>query len=813
MLRNYLKTAFRNLYRERLFTVINLIGLSIGIACCVLILLYVHSELSYDKFHSKSDRIYRAWVKEEYRTGQEFFNTVTPYTLATALRNELPEIESVTQVSVLNWDINYRSSKISEPVHMVSPSFFETFDFRSVSGNLAHVLDDARSVVLTRDAALKYFGEINAVGEELVFDVGDEQRIFEVRAIVEDPPVNSSLSFDILISDVNLPSLFSPFALENWFNVSPETYVLLNEGADNGSLETKLGAVAEKYVDMSDGDKYTIGLQPLSDIHLNPDFPVGIAPVSNPKYSYILGSVALLILLLACINFVLLSISKSVGRAKEVGVRKSIGAFQGQIIQQFLSEAILTVFVSLCFGMLLVWGFLPFFNGLSGKELQLTWSPFLLLLILSLVTVIGLIAGFYPAFVVSKFDPAHILKGGAVGVKGKKGLRQILVGVQFVLSLGLIASTIIMTRQLEFLRNKDLGFDKQQLVSVQLPESQGNLSKVIGKGLEEATLFRTKLLSSNNIVSVASSAHDFSSGRWIGVGFTDEQNQYREFNLNVVSPTYVETLGLELAMGRDFMLNNDSDKRRSLIVNQTFADKFGIESLNDSKISKTNFGDHEIIGIVEDFNYYSLHGQIEPLVLTLSPSMFFSGGIDIDIFSNPAPKLVVRLQKNRIEDGIGDIQKAWAEIVGDQPFDFQFVDNQLDLQYRNERNLGRIISIASILAILVGGLGLFALASLNIHNQMRELSIRKVMGASDGDTALIIVKEYLILIGVTLMIATPITWLFMSNWLSSFTYSIPMSIVYFLGSGMIATIMALISISYHTAKAVRSQPVEFLKYE
>lgn len=812
MLRNYLVTAFRNLYRKRLFTVTNLMGLSIGIACCVLILLYVHSELSYDKFHSKSERIYRVWVKEEYKTGQEFFNTVTPYALAGALGEEVSEIAHISRLSVFNWDIRYRSSKISETVHMVSPSFFKIFDFELIVGTLTGVMDDAKSIVLTRETALKYFGRTDVVGEEIVFEVGDEPKIFEVRAVVESPPLNSSISFNILVSDVNLPSLFDPFVLQDWFNVSPETYVLLHDGSDP-NLDTKFKVIADKYVGMPEGDMYTIGLQPLTDIHLNPDFPVGIAPVTDPKYAYILGSVALLILILACINFVLLSISKSVGRAKEVGVRKSIGAFQKQIVQQFLSEAMVTVLASLCIGMLLVWIFLPFFKGLSGKDLQLTWSPFLVLLIFFLIIVIGLVAGFYPAFVVSKFDPAHILKGGSVQVKGKKQLSQILVGVQFVLSLGLIASTIIMTRQLEFLRNKDLGFDKQQLVSVQLPETQGNLFNLIYGGLQQAALFRSRLSTSQNIVEVTSSTHDFSPGRWISVGFTDEQNQYREFNINVVTSNYIKTLGLELAMGRDFMMGNDSDKRRAVIVNQAFANKFGITSLNDAKISKANFGDHEIIGVVKDFNYYSLHGQIEPLALTLNPSIFLGGGTNIDIYSDPAPKLLVRLQGNRIENGIKDVRGAWSEIVGEKPFDFQFVDNQLELQYRNEHNLGSIISIASVLAIIVGGLGLFALASLNIHNQMRVLSIRKILGASNIDLTLTIVREYFFLIGGTLLIATPITWYIMSDWLASFTYRIPMSMIYFLIAGFIATCMSMISIGYHTAKAVRSEPVEFLKHE
>ena len=661
--------------------------------------------------------------------------------------------------------------------------------------------------------ALKHFGSTDIIGKNVVFDLDGEEKIFLVKAVVQNPPTNSSIRFNMLISDLNKTTLLGGMQLENWFNINPETYVLLKEGSSLVNIEPKLSAISKKYVGMPEGDTYTIGFQPLTDIHLNPDYPVGIAPVTDPKYAYILGGIALLILSLACINFIMLSISKSVGRAKEVGVRKSIGALKSQIVQQFLSEAIITVFFALIIGLVLAKIFLPYFNDLANKELSMSFTPFLIGIALSMVIIIGIVAGSYPALVVSNFKAAKILKGGNTGISVKNNLRKILIGFQFVLSIGLIASTFIMTKQLNFIKNKNLGFDKEQLVSVQLQVPEGRMVATINNGMETAKLFKDKLNGLPEIESVAASSHTFSPGGWTEIGFTDLDGKYNEFNLNIVSPEYISTMDMKLVSGRDFQVENASDKRRAVIANEAFAKKYNIQNLNNAKISDANFGDHEIIGIVKDFNYTSLHGEIEPLVLSLNPSLFFVGNVDINIYSSLTPKLLVKLKPNTVQKGLSKIEQSWTEISGDNPFDYQFIDQQLDAVYEQERNLGTIVGIASLFAILVGGLGLFALASLNIQNRMKELSIRKILGASNGNTLFLIAKEYIILIVITLLIASPITWYIMSNWLSTFTYRIEITVVAFLIAGIVATVTAVLSISYHSYRAIRTEPIDYLRYE
>ncbi|MCG2459775.1 ABC transporter permease [Flavobacteriaceae bacterium F89] len=814
MLKNYFITSLRNLWKDKLNTVINTIGLSLGIACCILILLFVQNELSYDKFHSKSDRIFRAWVLEKYNNGNEFFNTVTPYPLADALKVEIPEVEEVVQVSVLNWKVVNGAESNNERIHMVSPSFFKVFDFNILKGNSDSPLSNVQNLVITENIAFKYFGNAQAVGKTIRFDLDGETKTFDVTAVVENPPKNSSLQFDFLISDLNKNSIFGTDALENWFNVNAETYVLLRNETQASTIDSKLKAISDKYVGMPKEDgTFTIGLQALTDIHLNPDFPIGIAPVSNPKYSFILGAIALTILVIACINFIILSISRSVGRAKEVGLRKSIGASNIQIIQQFLSEAIIMVFIGLLVGLLLARLFLPTFNMLSNKELEMTFTPYLVAVSIGLIFIIGIVAGSYPAFVVSNFKSATILKGGNAGVNGKGHLRRVLVGIQFALSIGLIACTLIMREQLNYLRNKDLGFDRDQLISIQLQVPESRLTTTIQKGMEIAEIYKSKLAGHPEIVNVSAASHSFSAEGWTKIGYSDTNGKYREFNLNIVSPNYLQTMGMKVIRGRSFQEGNESDKLGALIVNEAFAKEFGINDLNGAIIPDSPFADHEIIGIVKDFNYSSLHGNIEPVVLTLNPSLFFTNGVDLNIYSDPTPKLFVRLGRNGIAAGIQILKKTWNEVAGDQTFNFQFVDDQINAMYKQEQNLGKIVGIAAIITILVGSLGLFALVSLNIKTRMKELSIRKILGATNGMQLFLVSKEYVVLVAIALVASIPITWYIMLKWLSGFSYRIDISPIFFIMAGLVSLAAAILSIGYHSLKAVRTQPIEYLRQE
>ena len=814
MLRNYIKIALRNLRKDKLHTVINTVGLSLGIACCILILLFVQNELSFDRFHSKSDRLYRAWVLEEYENGNQFFNTVTPYPLAPALATEVPEIENIVQISILNWQADLGDKKFKERVHMVGPAFFEIFDFKVIAGSASMALSDVKNIVLTEDAAIKYFGNIQVVGNTMEFEVDDGRRTYEVAAVVENAPSNSSIKFDMLISDLNKDLLFGAMELDNWFNVSAETYVLLKEDVNITGIEAKLANISEKYVGMPPGDgKYNIGLQPMTDIHLNPEYPIGIAPLSDPKYSYILGGIALLILFIACINFIMLSISKSVGRALEVGVRKSIGASKLQIAQQFLSEAILTVFLGLLFGLILARLFLSKFNELSNKVLEMGLTPFLLLVCFGLVIVIGIIAGSYPAFVVSNFKSASILKGGITGQVQNSTLRRILIGVQFTLSIGLIASTLIMRDQLNYLKNRNLGFDKEQLVSVPLHVPDGRITATIQKGMEKAQLYTSKLKRFPQIKSVAVSSHTFSNAGWTELGYSDLEGMYHEFNLNVVSPEYISTMAMQIVKGRDFQEGNVADQQMAVIVNEAFAKAFAIENLNDAKIEGSPFGEHQIIGVVKDFNYASLHGKIQPLAMTLNPMIFFTNNINMNFYSDPTPKLFVKLEGDKISEGLEVLQKTWSEISPDETFEFQFIDEQISAMYKQEQNLGTIVGIAALFTILVGSLGLFALVSLNIQNRMKELSIRSILGASEGIRLYLISKEYIFMLLGALLISTPIAWYVMGDWLAGFAYRIPLSATFFLWAGLIALITSALSIGYHANKAVKTPPVEYLRNE
>ncbi len=816
MFKNYIITGFRNLKKDKLYTFINIIGLSLGIACCILILLFVQNELSFDKFHTKSDRIFRAWVLEEYNNGEEFFNTLTPFPLEKALETEFSEIEEVVQISTLNWQGIQESNVYDEQLHMVSQGFFNMFDFKPLSGTVEGAFDDVSSIVLSKDTAIKYYGTTDIIGKTLTFREGDTDKIFTVKAVVNNPPTNSSIKFNFLISDLNKSSLFQFMQLENWFSIGAETYVLLSENVIVDDLVDKLDVISSKYVRMSDEGTYTVGLQPLEDIHLNPEFPIGLAPVSNPKYAYILGGIALLILILACINFIMLSISKSTGRAKEVGVRKSVGAQRVQIIQQFLSEAILMVFFSLLVGLILARLFLPTFNVLANKELSLSLNPFLVLVCFFLIIIIGFIAGAYPALVVSNFNPITILKGSFTSGSKRNTFRKALVAFQFTLSMILIASTLIMREQLLFLKNKNLGFDKEQLVSVQLKEQPGGfggMSSGIKKSMDVAKMFKNKLRAHNEIEKVAATSHTFTGSGWTEISYSDINGGHNEFFLNVVSPNYVGTLGMQIVKGRDFLEDNESDARRAIIVNEAFAEKFNIQNLNGARIPGSNFSDHEIVGIVKDFNYASLHGEVQPLVLTINPSLFFVNNININIFSNPTPKLVVKLKPNQITEGIARLESTWKEILGNEVFEYQFVDEQINASYEQERNLSKIVGIAALFAIIVGSLGLFALASLNIQNRMKELSIRKILGASEQIVLYLVSKEYLIMIAITLLISAPICWYIMSNWLSGFAYRINIGIIYFIVAALIALFTTMVSIGYHAYNALKSQPVDYLRYE
>lgn len=816
MLRNYLKIAFRSLLRSKAHSLINVLGLSLGIVCCILIALFVKDEWTFDTFHSKADRIYRVYVREDYGENQQFFNTVTPLPMGPALVDNLPDVESYLRLVKMGTQVKVGDNQFSETLTMAERNLFSMFDFELLHGDRERVLSDKNNVVISDWLATKYFGQSDPINKVISIQIGENFEDFTVTGVSQ-VPTNSSIQFYLLVPDHNLNKIYSEQVLTSgWFNVNPETYVMLREGVQASEVESKFPALFKTLVGEEDykSSKYGPGLQPLTSIHLDNSYPVGIAPVSDPKYSYILAAIALLILFVACINFVTLSIGRSMKRAREVGIRKVVGAERKQLIFQFIGEAVIVTLIALLIGVVLSVLGLPVFNELAGKQLIFLWNGFFVLVVVSLITIIGIMAGSYPAFVLSAFKPISILKGSIHVGNTKQTMRKVLVGIQLVLSIILVSSTLIMQQQLRFLQNKNLGFNKEQLAVIQLNVPRtGRLTERVKKGFEQAEQFKIELSKIPGIAAMCATSHDFGNGAWIGVGYTDDQGTYRNFNLNIVDDDYIPVLKMEMKWGRNFSDENPSDARRAVVVNEAFAKEYGWTDPVGKRIPGKNFADHEVIGIVKDFNYASLYTAVQPLVIVQDPIIILSGVENISIDNSPVPKLLVRLRADNMATTIDEIKSAWNRLTGGEEFAFSFVDQTLNAVYASDQNLGKIVSIATLLAMAIGSLGLYALASLAMQNRTKEISIRKVMGATEQSLLVLLSKDYVLLIGLSLLLSVPVTWYMMSTWLQSFQYRIDVSWKVFALAGGLSLIVALVTISYQAIKTAWTRPAETLKYE
>ena len=814
MIRNYLKIALRALLRSKAHSAINIIGLSLGIGCCILITLFVKDEWTFDQFHSKADRIYRVYAREDYGPDEQFFYTSTPFPMGPALKDNIPEVEAHVRINKVGAQVRIGSELYAETLNVVDRDFFKVFDFEVVKGE-RDILEKANNIVISEEFAKKYFGEDDPINKVLSVQLGENFEEFTVAAVSKQVPTNSSISFNLLISDLNYPKLYNEQRLtQAWFNISPETYVMLREGVDQKTVEAKFPTLFRTLLgeERFNESKYAPGLQPLTTIHLDTDYPSADAPVSDPKYSLILAAIALLILFVACINFVTLSIGRSLKRAKEVGIRKVVGAARKQLIAQFIGEAVLIATISMIIGVAIAILCLPTFNNLSGKELSFPLDGFMFVVILSLLFVIGLISGSYPAFVLSAFRPVAILKGTLQTGNNKQVVRKVLVGIQLVLSIFLITCTLVMRNQLDFLQRKNLGFNKEQVVSIRMSQPRMPMREAVAKGFEKAELFKTALAGKPGIGEVCAASHAFGSG-FVNVGYTDDKDVYRTFDMLVVDDEYIPVMKMEMAMGRNFNDSNTSDVRRSVIVNEAFVKEYGWSDPLGKKLPGKAFIDHEIIGVVKDFNYTSLYSKVPPLVIVQNPEITLSGTENINVNDSPVPKLMVRLKAGETAAGLDEIKKAWTTIAGQAEFRFAFIEETLAVQYATDQNLGKIVSVATILAILIGSLGLYGLASLAMQNRTKEITIRKVFGATERSLLLLLSREYIVLIVICLVISVPLTIYMMQGWLATFEYRVDIGWMVFMISGGISLVIAMATIGHQTLKTAWTQPAQALKYE
>lgn len=731
MINNYLKIAFRLLWKNGRQTLINVSGLGIGIACCVLIILYVHSELTFDSFHLRADRIYRAWFKVDNGNGQVSIHTNTPFPMGPALETNFEEVESAVRVSPIFPWIKIEGEQFTERVNFVERNFFQVFDFPLSDGGRIGFTLEPKDAIITSSKAAKYFGEADPINKNISIQIGQNFEDFTIRAVVADAPANSTIQFDILISDANLEKLYSQQTLNSdWLRGFPETYILLNEETSLQQLHKKIATAAKSWLGPDFKGKYEVGLQPVRDIHFSKALPSSFTPSGDIRLSYILAGIGSLILFMACINFITLSIGMSLNRSKEVGLRKTIGAQRRQLIFQFVGEAMVVTILSLVFGFFVALYCLPLFNELSGKRLSLDLSGIVILSGVALFILIGMIAGSYPAFFLSNLKPVAVLRQKGQSAS-KHTLRTTLVGIQLILSIFLISSTLTMDKQLDYVRNKNIGFDKDSLIVVELniPRT-GNLSHLVDAGFNKAAQFRSELSRYHNL-EVFCAIHDFGRGSWTGIRFTDDQGISRDFNINVVDERFIPALDIELMAGRNFSIANPSDAQRAIIVNEAFISEYGLKDPIGKMIPGKKFAEHEIIGVVKNFNYASLYEKVAPLVLTMNLFLPLSGRESIAIKSSPIPKLMIKQRSGKIEETVVHLRAAWDKLSSNEQLSFLHVDENLKAQYRSDQQLSKIVNIACLIAIFIGGLGLYALASLSMQGRTKEISVRKVLGASE----------------------------------------------------------------------------------
>lgn len=803
MFRNYLKVAFRNLFRNKSYSFINITGLAISVCCCILILLFIQSEYRFDRFHTKADNIYRIWQYEKYE-GEELIGPMTPISAATVIQSSFPEVQNICRVHASSPAITVNDRIFSDEMRMVDSTFFKVFDFKLIAGSKENPFPSSNAVVLTPITAKKYFGDENPIGKIINIQLGDNQVPFSVSGIAAPAPQTSSIQYALLIPFSNDKLLFRPGALKNWFNVSIESYLLLKDGESPEKLEAKFPSMIKNYLgeDYKEGN-FAFHLQPITDIHLNTKLSAGNEPISDPKYAYILGTIGILLLFVACINFIILTIGRSGTRALEVGVRKVMGANRSLLVKQFWGEAFLLTAIAFMLGLAGAYLLLDAFNQVVLKKLEIRPEPSFILFCLGLITVIAMIAGIYPALVLSSFKPVEVLKG-KLQIKGAGWLRKSLIVGQFFASITLIICTIAITRQMDYLRSKDLGFSKEHVIVVPTGKS--------GKEADDiSSRYRTALLTHPEVKDVSVSTYSFAQTPWVDVGFTDIKGVYHNLQYNQIDANFIRTMGLEMKEGRMFSQDNSADYNNSAIVNEAFIEEFKITDPIGKKLP--GHFDQQIIGVVKDFHFMSLHSEIKPLLLSMNADTVLRKAENIYFTINPQPRLSVRFSSGNPVAQVELLKNVWKEVQPGRDFDFSFLNDAVAAQYQAEQRTGTLVKSASVLSILIACMGLFGLVTLTVAKRTREIGIRKVLGSGVFEIVKLITKEFIILIGIATLLAFPVAAWLISDWLKDFAYHTIVGWQVYVIAAVVTMLIAILTIAWQTVKAALMNPVKSLKTE
>lgn len=804
MFKNYLKTALRNLLRNKFYSLINIAGLAIGITACILIMLYVQSEFSYDKFHKNADRIYRVNLYAVL-SDNEFNTPTTSVPLAEKMQEELPEIEEavrildISQPVIKHNNILYNETKW----YYTDANFFDVFTTQFIFGNPEGALTQPNSVVLTASTAEKYFGKENPVGKYLT---KENDADYLVTAVIKDFPQNSHLKPNFLASLTGQEVIKNP----RWTNNMIYTYFLLKDGFTKNDADAGFVQLVEKYVSpevkqsmgvsfdelKAQGAKYQWYSQPIKDIHFDTKLMIDLEPGGNRSYIIIFSIIAVFILVIACINFMNLSTARSANRAKEVGIRKSLGSSKKYLIFQFIGESIFVTLVAMILAMILVKLLLPEFNNLIGKQLTFKYFnnfktiPFLL----TFGIFVGIIAGSYPAFFLASFNPVKVIKGTHKSEGAHARLRNGLVIFQLAVSILLFSGTFFIGKQLNFLQNKELGFNKENLVVIQNTESlNSNIST-----------FKNELLAQAGISAVTNTSAI--PGRFhTGSTFSQQAtNEPRGFLTLWTDGDFLKTFEIEMVEGRYFNPESQSNTR-SVVLNESAVKKLNLENPVGEKIFEGNHDEesaYTIIGVMKDFHSESLHKEISSIVVR--------EGVENAAFGN---SLVARVSTENMQQNLRQIEQIWNKFAGGLAFNYVFFDDDFGRLYNAEIRTRKIVTIFSALAIIIACLGLLALAAFIAEQRTKEIGIRKVNGARISEILISLNSGFMKWVGVAFIIAVPGAWYLLQNWLGNFAYQTNLSWWVFALAGIVALILTILTVSWISWRAATRNPVEALRYE
>jgi len=807
MLKNYLRVALRNLEKYKAYSLINIVGLAVGLACCIIIVLYVQEQLSYDKFNENAERVYRP-VFQTVMADRAINDAASPMPMGPALLDEFPQVAAYTRLR--HWGapvLRYADKAFSEPKFLfVDSTFFDVFTVDFLAGNPRTALAQPNSVVLTESMAGKYFGNTDPMGKMLN---ADHESNWIVTGVIRDWPGNSHLGFDFLGSLCTLSRSRGTL----WMANECYTYFLLKKGTNHLTFQQEMNRVLmKKYIEaqlaamigvaaansVSASGNWTYTLQPLTSIHLFSHLDHEFEANGNLSYIYVFSAIAIAILLIACVNFINLATARSEKRSKEVGVRKTLGSSRRQLIRQFLIESVLMSLLAVVLAVGLVELFLPLFNSIAGESISLDLFRSVIAIPALLVfgIVVGLVAGSYPAFYLSSFDPVQVLKGDARWKNSRAILRGSLVVFQFVVSIGLFIGTSVILSQLKYIQTRDLGFDKEQVIVIKRAND-------LGTKLEE---FKLDLLANASVASVSASSAVPGSERDQSVYWIEGATNRAPCLLHEIYCDYdfLKTYGIALADGRFFSAEHPSDTG-AVIVNQQSETAFGIKNPTGKSLTFPNPTGRwtlaTIVGAVKDFSFQSLHEHVSPVALWILRS------------GHLASFLSVRIKPGDYPATISFIENTWKKYADNEAIDYSFLDQDIEHMYVADQRTGKIVTTFAILAIFVACLGLLGLAAFVTERRTKEIGIRKALGASLPSIIAMLSKEFAKWVSIANVIAWPLAYYVMNNWLKNFAYRTDISLWIFVASGALALVVALLTVSLHTIKAATANPVESLRYE